>query len=150
MSSVTPANASANVAMMNALMRNDGSHVLHNRCAAHINHLAVRVLVDVEAMDALLAKLQDLICWFRVSTSCMLELEHDCRTHGVEIFKLGQDYKTRWSSVQMILDTIMYQFKMVQPEQPGEDSGASLQGGDRPLSMDDSMEAVMRRHRKRG
>ena len=150
MHSVTLDNASANVAMMNALRRPDGSLVLHNRCAAHIIHLAVRVLVDAEAIDALLGKLRELIRWFRVSTSRMLELEQQCRTDGVKFLKPNLDCKTRWSSVYMMLDTIMFQSRMAQPEQPSEDPVQASQGRDRPLSMDDSMEAVMRRHRKRG
>ena len=69
MHNVTADNASANVAMMNALRRPNGSLLLHTRCAAHIIYLAVRVLKDAEAIDELLTKLRDLIKWFRVSTS---------------------------------------------------------------------------------
>ena len=50
----------------------------------------------------------------------------------------------------MMLDTIIFQFSMVQPDQPDEDPVQGTLGIDRPLSMDDSMEAVMRRHKKRG
>ena len=51
----------------------------------------------------------------------MLELEQQCRTDGVKFLKPYLDCKTRWSSVYMMLDTIMFQSRQVQPEQPGED-----------------------------
>ena len=80
--------------MMNALRRRDGSRMFHNRCVAHIIYLKFRVLVDAEAIGLMLAKLWELIHWFHVSTSHMLQLEQQCRTHGVSFLKPNLNCKT--------------------------------------------------------